>query len=261
VREVVLLVDDNPELRLFVKECLEEKYIVHERENGDQGLMAAFEIIPDLVISDIMMPGTEGLHLCETLKKDERTSHIPVILLTARHSSDQMVEGMEKGADAYIKKPFSVQLLKLQIANLLAGRAAMRRKYAQQLVRQPALAQVPAEENSFLKKAIEVIEANMEDKKFGVGMLSIEMAMSQPVLYRKLKALTDMSVNDFIKSIKLRKAAQLLIQRQLTVNEISYMVGYYDRKYFSREFKKQFGMTPSEYALHNAGLQGPQAVK
>jgi DNA-binding response OmpR family regulator len=251
-KEVILLAEDNTELRDFIRESLEGRYTVLEAENGDQGLGTAFEEIPDLVISDIMMPGTNGLQVCHTLKTDERTNHIPVILLTARTAHEQQVEGLQTGADAYITKPFSIQVLELQITNLLASRAAMRKRYAHQVTLQPSNIDIRNADEEFLNKAIEAIEAHMEDNDFGVAMLSTKLAMSQPVLYKKLKALTDMSVNDFVKSIKLKKAAALLLQRQHTVNEIAYMVGFNDRKYFSREFRKQFGKTPSEYASGQA---------
>lgn len=245
--QVLLLVEDNAELRAFIKESLSGKYTLIETDNGTTGLLMAQEQIPDLVISDIMMPGMDGLTLCSTLKQDVRTSHIPILLLTAKASAKQQVEGLQTGADLYITKPFSIQLLELQIANLLASKAAMRKRYMHQVTLQPRNIEITNNDEAFLSNAIDIIDTHMDDEQFGVAMLSQKMAMSQPVLYKKLKALTDMSVNDFIKSIKLKKAAMLLLQKQLNVNEVAYRVGFNDRKYFSREFKKQFGKTPSEY--------------
>lgn len=254
--EVVLLIDDNAELRAFIRECLDGRYKLLEADNGNDGFSMAIEQIPDIIISDVMMPGLDGLELCRALKKDIRTSHIPVILLTARVNQEQQVEGMQTGADIYITKPFSMQLLEMQTANLLASRAAMRRRFAQQVTLQPRNIEITNNDEAFLNNAIDLIEKYMEDEQFGVAMLSHKLAMSQPVLYKKLKALTDLSVNDFIKSIKLKKAASLLLTKQLNVNEVAFMVGFNDRKYFSREFKKQFGTTPSEYA----GQQGTETT-
>jgi AraC-like DNA-binding protein len=159
----------------------------------------------------------------------------------------QQLEGMQMGADAYVTKPFSIQMLELQIANLLASRASMRQRYIHQVTLQPRNIEITNNDEAFLGSIIDIIDSHMDEESFGVGMLSQKMAMSQPVLYKKLKALTNMSVNDFIKSIKLKKAAMLLLTKKHTVNEVAYMVGFNDRKYFSREFKKQFGKTPSEY--------------
>ncbi|MCU0394286.1 MAG: response regulator [Chitinophagaceae bacterium] len=246
-QQAILLVDDNAELRSFIRESLEGKYTLLESDNGQDGLRLAQEQIPDLIISDIMMPGLNGLELCRTLKQDQRTSHIPVILLSAKSTPMQQLEGMQMGADAYVTKPFSIQMLELQIANLLASRASMRQRYIHQVTLQPRNIEITNNDEAFLGSIIDIIDSHMDEESFGVGMLSQKMAMSQPVLYKKLKALTNMSVNDFIKSIKLKKAAMLLLTKKHTVNEVAYMVGFNDRKYFSREFKKQFGKTPSEY--------------
>lgn len=243
----ILLVEDNPELRTFIKDALEENYQVIESIHGAKGWESAVENIPDLIISDVMMPEMDGFELCRRLKTDARTSHIPVILLTAKTSTDHQVNGLQQGADIYLTKPFSIPVLELHIRNQLTSRETMRQKFSSEFTLQPKNIIINTIDEQFLNKAIQVIEDNMEDPAFGVQVLSTNMTMSQPVLYKKVKALTDMSVNDFIKSIRLKKAAQLLQQDGLTIYEIAYMVGYSDRKYFSKEFKKQFGTTPSEY--------------
>lgn len=251
----VLLVEDNDEVRAFVKESLSQQYHVVESVNGQKGWEAAIEIIPDLIISDVMMPEMDGFALCSQLKTDERTSHIPVILLTAQTSTTHQIGGLERGADAYLTKPFSLKILELHIRNLLASREKMRRKFSQFVIQLPKAAEMGGMEDPFLKKIIQIVEIHLDHPDFDVQALSTEVGMSVSVLYKKLKALTDMSVNDFVKSIRLKKAAQFLQQNNMTVYEVAYAVGYTDRKYFSKEFKKQFGKVPSEYAADNAAIQ------
>jgi ligand-binding sensor domain-containing protein/signal transduction histidine kinase/DNA-binding response OmpR family regulator len=255
----VLISEDNSELRSLIKESLESYYNVIESEDGLQGWQIATEQIPDLIVSDVMMPEMDGFTLCEKLKTDERTSHIPVILLTAKTSQTDHVSGLTTGADVYLTKPFSTEVLELSVRNLLAAREKMRQKFSKEFVLQPQNIVINTVDEQFVKKLIQIIEDNMDNPEFGVDMLSVKIAMSQSVLYKKVKAITGMSVNDFSKSMRLKKAAQLLQQKTYTVYEVGYMVGFNDRKYFSKEFKKQFGKTPSEYAggstNHANGLQ------
>jgi len=243
----ILLVEDNPELRRFIRDSLEGHYQIMESDNGVRGWECAIECIPDLIISDVMMPEMDGYMLCGKLKSDARTSHIPIILLTAKTSTVSQVSGLQMGADTYLTKPFSIHVLELHVRNLLESREMMRQKFSREFKLEPKNIVIDTMEEEFLQKAIQYIEDNMEDPEFGVQALSTHMTMSQPVLYKKIKALTDMSVNDFIKSIRLKRAAQLLQQKALTIYEVAYAVGYSDRKYFSKEFKKQFGKTPSEF--------------
>ncbi len=247
-KPVVLLVEDNDELRAFINESLSNQYTIVESINGLAGMETALEHIPDLIISDVMMPEMDGLTMAKKLRTDERSNHIPIILLTAKASSENQLEGLETGAEAYITKPFSIKVLELHARNLIASRVAMRQKFSRQVMLEPRHTPINTVEEDFLNKVMLIIDEHMDDPEFGVAMLSTKVAMSQPILYKKLKALTDMSVNDFIKSIRLKKAAYLLQQKQMTVYEIAYAVGYNDRKYFSQEFKKQFGKTPSDYA-------------
>ncbi len=247
------IVEDNPELRALLRQVFQEQYQVLESENGADGLALATEQIPDLVISDVMMPGMDGLQFCQALKTDERTSHIPVVLLTAKSSQADQVSGLETGADLYLTKPFSAKVLSLNVRNLLSSREKMRERFSRQLQTEaepiaPAAISPNSIDTAFLEKVIALVEEHMDDPDFGVDMLSKKVAMSQPVLYKKLKAVSNMSVNDFIKSLRLKKAAELIRTRQHTVYQVAYMVGYNDRKYFSKEFKKQFGKTPTEFA-------------
>lgn len=244
----ILVVEDNPDVRHFISESIGGSYKVIEADNGLAGWESATEYIPDLIISDVMMPEMDGFSLSKALKADQRTSHIPVILLTAKNSTESHLEGLQKGADVYLTKPFSIRVLEVQIRNLLLAGEKIRQKFSQEFVAGPRQTVINPMEDQFLDKLIGIIEGRIDDPGFGVTELSAEMAMSQSVLYKKLKALTDMPVVDFIKKIRLKKAAELLRQNDQTVADIAYSVGFSDSKYFSREFKKQFGMTPSKYA-------------
>lgn len=244
----VLLIEDNETLRNIVEEMLQERYVVLTAVNGKMGLELAFDQIPDLIISDIMMPEINGLDLCNALKRDERTRHIPVILLTAKSTEEDHIKGLVYGADAYVTKPFSEKMLLLNVQNLLHAQAAMREKFSKKFLLEPNEMLLESKDEQFLSKLIAMIEKNMEGEIFRVEVLAENMDMSYSVLNKKLKSLTNMSVNDFSKSIRLKRAAQLLKQKEYTVYEVAYQVGFVDRKYFSREFKKEFGQTPSEYA-------------
>ncbi|WP_316841562.1 two-component regulator propeller domain-containing protein [Pedobacter gandavensis] len=246
-KATVLIVEDNSELRNLIKESLEGSYQVLLAENGKLGWEMATLEIPDLIISDVMMPEMDGFTLCNQLKTDERTNHIPVFLLTAKSSQTDQISGLSQGADLYLSKPFSTKILQLQVRNFLTAREHMRKKYSKGLVMESTPLMADPKDEQFLSRLIGIIESHMEQEDFGVELMADKIGMSQSVLYKKLKALTDLSVNDFAKSIRLKKAAELLLQNRYTVYEVGYMVGFSDRKYFSREFKKQFSKTPSEY--------------
>ena len=244
----VLVIEDHAELRKFISEVLRNNYQVIESADGLNGWEIAIELIPDLIVSDVMMPDMDGLTLCKKLKTDDRTSHIPIILLTALASQDQYMEGLGIGADIYMVKPFSIQILELQVRNLLALRSAMQKKFGQLAVIQP---EEPVFANpvddAFLKKLTGLVEKYMDNPQLSVSVISTEAGMSPPILYKKIKALTNMSVLDFIKHIRLKKATELLLKKELTIFEVAYAVGYTDRKYFSKDFKKQFNKTPTEF--------------
>ncbi|WP_316831463.1 two-component regulator propeller domain-containing protein [Pedobacter aquatilis] len=247
----VLVIEDNAEIRNFIKNALSGTYNIIECENGLEGWNVATDLIPDLILSDVMMPEMDGITLCRQLKTDIRTSHIPVVLLTARSAYIHQVNGLENGADAYIVKPFNVNILLLNIHNLITARETIKKKYAQVIKLEPRVLTINKTEQDFLEKIIAIIEEHMTDPDFGVPFLASEIGMSQSVLYKKMRALTDLSVNDFIKSIRLKKAAQLLGQHFGNIAEVAYATGFNDRKYFSIEFKKQFGKSPTEFAQEN----------
>ncbi|WP_443944417.1 two-component regulator propeller domain-containing protein [Pedobacter sp. AW1-32] len=247
VKPNILLVEDNTEVRNYLKTILDKDYKIIEAENGLEGLKKAVDFIPDLVISDVMMPVMDGLELCRKLKTDERTSHIPVILLTARSAYVHQVNGLEHGADVYILKPFNTKILRLNVENLITGREMLRKKFSQLIVLEPKSVLINETEQLFLNKVIGIIEAHLSDLNFDVAKLAMDVGMSQPVLYKKIRALTDLSVNDFMKSIRLKSAAKMFNNGFISIAEVAYAVGFNDRKYFSIEFKKYFGKTPSEF--------------
>lgn len=250
-RITVLIVEDNKEIRDFIRQSLKLFYHILDAEDGEQGAQLAFEKIPDIIVSDVMMPVMDGLELCRVLKTDPRTSHIPIILLTARSGNIHEVSGLKTGAEAYITKPFSIDVLQLNINNLLTLQSNMRRKFSQQITLQPSNILIESTDEEFLNKIMAIIETNFSIDDFNVNTLAAEVGMSTPILYKKIKALTGLTVNNFIKSVRLKRAAQLLKQNTYTVYEVAYMVGFSDSKYFSKEFIKQFGRTPSDYCTED----------
>lgn len=247
----ILIVEDNPDVRSFIKQALHSAYSILEAENGVKGFELAVDQIPDLILSDVMMPEMDGLELCRKLKMDERTSHIPIILLTARSGNIHHVTGLKTGADIYITKPFSVPVLLLNINNMLSLGDKMRKKFSQQMTLQPTNVVVDFRDREFINKVLDVIETNLNNSDFGVHELAAIIGMSSPVFYKKIKFLTGLSVNNFIKTIRLKRASQLLQSGSYTVYQVCYEVGFSDRQYFSQEFRKQFGQSPSVYSTEN----------
>jgi signal transduction histidine kinase/ligand-binding sensor domain-containing protein/DNA-binding response OmpR family regulator len=244
---LVLFVEDNADLRSFVGNNLKPNYRFIEAENGIAGLKIALDMNPDIVISDIMMPGMQGTELCRILKGDERTSHIPIILLTALSSVEHKIQGFELGADDYITKPFNAEILRSRIANLIENRSRLRAKFSGQLLVKPKDITISSLDEKFISRAIESVERHMDDSQFDVEIFVKEMNVSRTLLHNKLKAITDLSATEFIKTIRLKRAAQLLTEGQLSVSEVSIMVGFNSRNYFSRCFYELFGVNPSEY--------------
>lgn len=247
-KNIILLVEDNEEVRYFIRHALQDIYQVVEAENGVAGWTWATENIPDLVISDIMMSEMDGLELCRKLKADKRTSHVPVILLSAKATIPQQIEGLQTGADAYMIKPFSMQILQSKIKNLFQARETMQLKYNREISLGSQKIKGSNRDQKFLSEIIAYIENNMEDQNLGILEISKNIGMSKSALYRKLKAMTQMTTNDFVNMIRLERAAQLLNQRDLSVNEVANRVGFESRKYFSKLFKQRFGKTPREYS-------------
>lgn len=247
-KQTLLIVEDNPDVRTFVRDLFHENYLVEEAADGLQGWKLAIEIIPDLIISDIMMPEMDGIELCRKLKSDVRTSHIPVILLTARTTLTFKYEGLETGADEYITKPFSAQYLMLKVKNLIKQRNLLRQHFERESILQPEDITVTSVDERLLKKAVDYIVENIENPSISVEKLSQELGLSRVHFYRKIKALTNLTAVEFIRSIRLKRAAAILIQAKLSVKEVQNKVGFESADYFRKCFKAQFSVTPSEYA-------------
>lgn len=244
----LLIVEDNTEVRKFIASLFSGKYKVDEASNGKIGLEMAIEIVPDLIICDIMMPEMDGIELCKKIKTDIRTSHIPVILLTARTAITFKYEGLETGADDYITKPFSAEYLQLRVLNLIRQRVTLRNHFAYEMICDPAKISVTSVDEKLLKKAVEYIGEHMSDASLSVESLSSELGLSRVHLYRKIKALTNLTAVEFIRSIRLKRAGALLQENKLNVNEVRVLVGFDDVDYFRNCFRQQFGTSPSEYA-------------
>lgn len=243
----ILIVEDNPELRSYLMKNLEQSFLVKEAKNGKIGVEKAFKHIPDLIISDVMMPEMDGFDLCRTIKSDERTSHIPVILLTAKIGDENHLAGLETGANDYLMKPFNIQLLNVKIRNMLKMQERLRERYGKQLYIGPSDLPINNVNEVFIKRAIEIVEKNMDDITFNVDKLSDEFNMSRFQFYRKLNALADTTPIEFIRNIRLKRAAQLLSQGVLNINQVCYETGFNDHSYFTKCFKKEFGVLPKEY--------------
>jgi ligand-binding sensor domain-containing protein/signal transduction histidine kinase/DNA-binding response OmpR family regulator len=245
---ILLVVEDNEDVLQFVSSHFEEQFEIHTAQNGVLGWKVAIEVIPDIIISDVMMPEMDGIALCGKLKNDARTSHIPVILLTARTPIIFNIEGLETGADDYITKPFNLTMLEARVWNLLDSRQKLRDRYRKEITLQPKNVAITSPDEKFLDKVMDFIEKNIAEPSLSVEELGKEVGMSRVTLYRKIKALTNQTAIEFIRSVRLKRAAQLLEQNKLNVNEVAYMVGFLDIDYFRRCFKEEFGFTPKEFA-------------
>ncbi|MCV9389118.1 two-component regulator propeller domain-containing protein [Reichenbachiella ulvae] len=246
---LILVVEDNLDIRTYIKGILNSEYRVIQAEDGVQGIETAKEQIPDLIITDVMMPGKDGFELCKSIKSDVKTSHIPVILLTAKASNDSALDGFELGADYYITKPFNPKLLSLRVRNALNTRDQIRGQLNNNTLNiEPKNVKIASRDEEFITKAVSIIEENISNSEFYVDDLGKELGMSRMQLYRKLKGLIGQSANEFIRTIRLKRAAQLIKQGELNISEITYQVGFNDLQYFRDCFKKQYGMNPSEYS-------------
>lgn len=244
---IVLIVEDNRDMRSYLKDCLTSDYRIIETVDGEDGLKTAIDKIPDLIISDVMMPKMDGFQLCRRLKIDERTSHIPVILLTARAAAADKIGGLEFGADDYIIKPFDTKELLVRVKNLIDQRRLLRKKFSQQTAFMPDEIATTPVDVSFLQKAKHIVEGHLADEDFSVESLAKNIGMSRSQLHRKLRALTDRSASEFIRTLRLQRAAHLLQQKQFSVTEVAFEVGFNNPSYFAACFRKQFGKLPSEY--------------
>jgi CheY-like chemotaxis protein len=242
----LLLVEDNVDVIHYLSSLLAADYQINRAGNGREGLAAALRLVPDLIISDVMMPEMDGFELCRALKTDLRSSHIPVILLTAKADLDSRIEGLEHGADAYLAKPFEERELKVQLRKLHELRQALRERYGQPGL--PAPSDLPAfrREDVFFQKLHSVLAENYSKAAFGVPEFCSAMTMSRPNLYRKLTALSGKNIEDYLRSFRLRKAHELLRSTDLNVQEVAWDCGFNDAAHFTRVFHAEFGINPSQ---------------
>jgi len=220
---------------------------VLEAGDGEEGIRNAQIEIPDLIITDVMMPKMDGYQFSKNIRGDEKTSHIPIIMLTAKAGLDDKIEGLETGIDDYLTKPFSARELKVRVKNLIYQRKELRKRFSKISIIKPSEVSTISIDQAFLEKTIKTIESNFEDEQFSVDKLAEQLNMSISQLNRKLNALIDQPPGHLIRTYRLQRAAELLKQNTGSVAEICYKVGFNDQAYFSRAFKKQFGVSPSEY--------------
>jgi signal transduction histidine kinase/CheY-like chemotaxis protein/AraC-like DNA-binding protein len=249
----LLVVEDNPDMRSYLCDHLMEAgYHVTATVNGEEGLSTSLEHLPDLIISDVMMPRMDGYEMSRRLRSNERTSHIPIIMLTAKAGEEDKIEGLETGVDAYLTKPFSERELLVRVKNLVHLRRQMRERFSTATVIRPSEVSAAPMDQVFLKKVIETIEAHIGDEQFGVEPLSEAVSMSVTHLNRKLNALIDQTAGNLIRSMRLQRAAELLEKNAGSISEIAWQVGFSDAAHFTRSFKQQFGVPPSEWAKNKS---------
>jgi signal transduction histidine kinase/ligand-binding sensor domain-containing protein/DNA-binding response OmpR family regulator len=243
-KPLLLIVEDNSDVRKYIISHLEEDYRIQEAVDGEDGLEQAIKHIPDLIISDVMMPKMDGFELCNKLKLDEKTSHIPIIMLTAKATSKDKIEGYETGADDYIMKPFDAAELKIRIKNLIEIRRKLQEKFSSDEFVIPK--ELSSIDEQFMKRILKAINENISEEKYSIEQLAKEAAMSRNHLHRKLKALAGKSPSLFLRSIRLAKAKTLIKEKRGTISEISFLVGFSSPIYFNKCFKEEFGYSPSE---------------
>ncbi|NPA43811.1 MAG: response regulator [Chlorobi bacterium] len=244
---LILVIEDHPEMRSYVAGLLEDEFKVLAAADGEEGVRLARETVPDLVISDIMMPGMDGYAVCRTLQNDFRTSHIPVILLTAKGSREDKRRGTGCGAVDYIVKPFDEEVLKSKVRNWMRTLENQRRRHSREVLLEDSVRDIGDPEKTFWKKLDQLLARKLSDPHFGVENLANELGVNRMQLHRKLKALTGLSVSEFLRARRLRAAARLLETTRWTVNEVAYAAGFNTPSYFVRRFKEAFGLTPGEY--------------
>ena len=244
----VLLIEDNDDLRGFLKERLQKEFNVVEAPDGILGLSLAFETVPDLIISDVMMPSKDGIKLSSELKGDKRTSHIPIVLLTAKDSIEHKIEGVQSGADLYVTKPFSYPYLYERIKNLIKTRELLRNHYNSEIPADTKTASLPKQlDKKFINEFVAVVEKNLANTALSANDIAESLGMSRVQVYRKVKALLGYSVNDYVVNVRLKKAKYLLLNSDMIISEIAYEVGFSSPAYFSTTFKNHFNMSPSDF--------------
>ena len=246
--QLLLIIDDNADIRAYIKSIFEDQYTILTAENGKEGIKKAKEHIPDLIISDLMMPEMGGFEFCKKIKTDEKTSHIPIIMLTAKADVESIIEGLEQGADDYLVKPFNKKEIVARVQNLIETRDKLKKRFGKEIVNlNPDEVKVRSLDANFLTKTKVIIELNLSEPQFDVKQFADGMNMSAVQLRRKIKSLTNCTLVEYVRIYRLQKAADLLSQNSAPVSEIAYQVGFESLPYFSRAFQEYFGVSPSEY--------------
>ncbi|QSB28613.1 hybrid sensor histidine kinase/response regulator transcription factor [Flavobacterium sp. CLA17] len=246
-KKVLLIVEDNPEMNHYLVQLFTKNYIVYSAANGLEGLKLVEKHLPDIVLSDISMEGMNGLDLCKKIKQNDDLSHIPVILLTATTSNDIHLQSITEGADDYVTKPFDSDILLARVDTVLRNRGQLRKYFLDSITLRENVNKVPLEYKEFLDKCIEIVEANLENSEFNLKSFSAAMGMSHSSLYKKIKAISGQTVNVFIRSIRIRRAAVIMLTENINIAQVGPQVGIEDQRYFRQQFVKLFGMKPSEY--------------
>lgn len=246
-KKAILIVEDDIDIRSYIKKIFETDYLVYEADSGDLGFKLVKKYVPDIVITDVMMEEGNGLDLCTNIKSNAELSHIPVIILTSGSSSEIKLKGIEQGADDFITKPFDKDILIARVANLLKSRTTLQQYFLNEITLRSDDFKVSNEYKEFLEKCIRITEKHMEDSDFNVKILADELATSPSLLYKKVKAISGKTTNEFIRYIRLRKAAQLLVGSDYNINQTALLCGFNDVRYFREQFNKVFGMRPSDY--------------
>lgn len=245
----ILIVEDEKQLRDMLKEEFSPRYEILEAENGEVGLKLATDFVPDLIVSDVSMPVMDGIRFTEEVRKKEQCNHIPIILLTARASGQHKIDGLQKGANDYINKPFNMLELKAKIENLLFAQKLLRQKFKKEFLTTPSPETFPDEQDKFLISAMSIVEDHLANSDFNVDMFCKEIGMSRTQLYRKIEATTGQSVKEFIRTVRLKKAAALLTNTEMQVKEIAIAVGFNNLPHFRKCFQEQFGVSPKKFSM------------
>jgi signal transduction histidine kinase/ligand-binding sensor domain-containing protein/DNA-binding response OmpR family regulator len=243
----ILIVDDNDELRSFLRESLSPQYQITEAIDGGSGLAMAKEEYPDVIISDVMMPGMDGTTFCKLAKEDIETSHIPFLMLTAKDALESRLEGMESGADFYFAKPLSIQLLKLTIRNILTQKQKLKERYFQDHHAEAKELVHSKKDKEFIAQLIAIIESHLTNPDMNIDYICTQIGMSRTKLYQKIKNITGQPIGEFIRTIRLKKAIQIMTHQDVPLTEVMYSVGIQTQSYFTKAFKKEFGKTPSQF--------------
>ena len=244
---LVLIVEDHTDIRTHLREKLEDSFRIMEANDGIVGLDKAIENIPDLILTDLMMPRMNGVEMCNKLKTDERTSHIPVIMLTAKAEEEDKLAGLETGADAYIIKPFSMKEVRLRVRKLIEQRNMLRDRFSREITLELKDITITSVEDKFLQNTMTIIEEHMDDDEFEVRKLQDEVGMSRMQLFRKLKAVTGQTPSEFIRTVRLKRAAKLFEQNFGNVAQVAFKVGFNNLYYFAKCFKELYKVAPSDY--------------